>query len=129
MSPCFGHALIQDAAYQPLLKATRQEIHARIAAVLEGRFPRVATGEPEVLAQHYAGAGLVEQAIDYWGKAGDRAVQRSANTEAIRHIGKGLELVETLTPGGDRHVAAEACYRRAWVIAQGQGSLSLVFAR
>jgi len=98
----FGHALIQDAAYQSLLISTRRLIHARIVSVLEKSFAEVVVGEPEVLAQHCTGAGLIEQAIGYWGKAGERAVQRSASTEAIRHVSRGLELVETLSLGRDR---------------------------
>ena len=92
----FKHALIQDAAYQSLLKSTRQQYHQRIAQVLEAQFPETAETQPELLAQHYTEAGLGEQAIGYWQRAGQRATQRSAHVEAITHLTKGLVLLETL---------------------------------
>jgi predicted ATPase len=92
----FKHALIQDAAYQSLLKSTRQQYHQRIAQVLAARFPEVAATQPELLAQHYTQAGLTEQAIAYWQRAGQRASERSAHVEAIHHLTKGLELLRTL---------------------------------
>ena len=90
----FKHALVQDAAYQSMLKSRRQRHHARIADVLEAQFPEIA--EPELLAHHYTEAGRVEQAIDYWLKAGQRAMQRSAHVEAESHLRKGLELLAAL---------------------------------
>jgi class 3 adenylate cyclase/predicted ATPase len=98
----FKHVLVQDVAYESLLKSKRQHLHARIAKALEERFPEMAATEPELLAQHYAGAGLTEQAIDYYQKAGERAGQRSANAEAIEHFTKGLELLNTLPDTGER---------------------------
>ena len=97
----FKHALIQDAAYQSLLKSKRQHYHQQIARALEGRFPETRDTQPELLAHHYTEAGLVEAALPYWLNAGERAVQRSANVEAISHLGKGLKLLATLpdTPG------------------------------
>jgi class 3 adenylate cyclase/predicted ATPase len=92
----FKHALIQDTAYQSLLKSTRQQYHRQIAQVLEGRFPETSETQPELLAHHYTEAGLIEQALPYWQRAGERATQRSANTEAISHLTKGLELLKTL---------------------------------
>ena len=79
----FKHALIQDAAYQSLLRSTRQQYHQRIAQVLEARFPETAETQPELLAHHYTEAGLSAQAIAYWQRAGQRAIERSANLEAI----------------------------------------------
>ncbi len=92
----FKHALVQDAAYQSLLKSKRQQLHARIAEALEGQFPETAETQPEVLAQHFTDAGLAERAIPYWRRAGELAAARSANVEAIAHLSKGLELVGTL---------------------------------
>jgi class 3 adenylate cyclase/predicted ATPase len=92
----FKHALIQDAAYQSLLKRTRQQSHQRIAAVLEGRFPEVCETQPELLAHHCTEAGLTEPAIAYWQRAGQQALQRSANLEAVQHLTKGLEILATL---------------------------------
>jgi predicted ATPase len=93
----FKHALIQEAAYQSLLKSTRQQYHQHIARVLETRFPETVETQPELLAHHCTEAGLMEQAIPYWQQAGQRALQRSANLEAASHVTKGLELLTTLT--------------------------------
>jgi predicted ATPase len=92
----FKHALIQDVAYQSLLKSTRHQYHQQIAHVLEEQFPETKETQPELLAHHYTEAGLTEQAIPYWQQAGERAIERSANIEAISHLTKGLELLETL---------------------------------
>jgi class 3 adenylate cyclase len=92
----FKHALIQDAAYASLLKSTRQQYHQQIAQVLETQFPETTAGKPELLAHHYTEAGLIEKAVPYWQQAGQRAIERSAHTEAISHLTKGLELLKTL---------------------------------
>jgi len=98
----FKHALIQDAAAQSLLKSTRLHYHQRIAQVLEAQFPGTTEGQPELLAHHYTEAGLIEQAVDYWQKAGQSAVQRSAHVEAISHLTQGLELLATLPETPER---------------------------
>jgi predicted ATPase len=98
----FKHALIQDAAYESLLKSTRQQYHQQIAQVLEGQFPETVDHQPELLAHHCTEAGLIEQAVAYWYKAGQSAIQRSAHVEAISHITKGLELLQTLPETPDR---------------------------
>ena len=92
----FKHALIQEAAYQSLLKSTRQQSHQRIAQVLEAQFADTVATQPELLAYHYTEAGLPAQALPYWQRAGERALERSANIEAIGHLTKGLELLKTL---------------------------------
>jgi predicted ATPase len=92
----FKHALIQDTAYQSLLKSTRQQYHQRIAQVLEARFPERCETQPELLAHHYTAAGRTAQAISYWQRAGQQALQRSANLEAVRHLTTALELLATL---------------------------------
>jgi class 3 adenylate cyclase/predicted ATPase len=92
----FKHALIQDAAYQSLLRSTRQQYHQRIAQVLEQRFPETVETQPELLAQHYTEAGLIEQAIPYWQRAGQHASDRSAHQEAVSHFTTGIELLKTL---------------------------------
>ena len=89
----FKHALIQDAAYQSLLRSTRQQYHQRIAQVLDERFPETSETQPELLAYHCTEAGLSEQAIGYWQQAGRQAARRSAHVEAIAHLTKGLELL------------------------------------
>jgi class 3 adenylate cyclase/predicted ATPase len=92
----FKHALIQEAAYQSLLKRTRQQHHRHIAQVLEVQFPDIAATQPELLAHHYTKAGLNEQAVGYWQRAGERAIQRSANPEAVQHLTRGLQVLATL---------------------------------
>jgi len=86
----FKHALIQETAYQSLLKRTRQQLHARVAQVLEERFPERIASEPEVIARHYDQAGVVAEAIAHYQRAGERATQRSANEEAIGHLRRAL---------------------------------------
>jgi TOMM system kinase/cyclase fusion protein len=98
----FKHALIQDAAYQSLLKSKRQQYHQKIAQVLAEKFPKTAETQPELLAHHYTEASLLEQAIPFWQKAGQQALQRSANLEAISHLNKGLELVKTFSETPER---------------------------
>jgi class 3 adenylate cyclase/predicted ATPase len=98
----FKHALIQDAAYQSLLKSTRQQYHQRIAHVLEEQFPETAEAQPELLAHHYTEAGLDEQAGGYWKQAGQKAIQRSANVEAIDHLKKGLAGLKRLPETSER---------------------------
>jgi predicted ATPase len=98
----FKHALIQDAAYQSLLKSTRQQHHERVARVLEERFPETAESQPELLAHHYSEAQLHNQAIHYWHQAGQRASECSANLEAIAHLTRGLELIKTLPDTPER---------------------------
>jgi class 3 adenylate cyclase/predicted ATPase len=104
----FKHALIQETAYQSLLKSTRQQQHQQIAQVLLAQFPETADLQPELLAHHYTEAGLADQAVTYWLRAGQRAVQRSANIEAIQHFTQGLELLQHLpaTPERTQHELA-----------------------
>jgi class 3 adenylate cyclase/tetratricopeptide (TPR) repeat protein len=98
----FKHALLQEAAYQSLLRSTRQHYHQRIAQVLEVRFPELCETQPELLAHHYTEAGLHAPAISYWQRAGQRAVERSANLEAISHLTRGLEALTTLSDTPER---------------------------
>ena len=98
----FKHALIQDAAYQSLLKSTRQQFHQRIAQALEARFPETAATQPELLAHHYTEAGLAVLAISYWQQAGQRASARSAHMEAVAHCTKGLEVLQMLPETTER---------------------------
>lgn len=89
----FKHALVQDAAYQSLLRKSRRELHARIAETLLSRFPEMVQHRPELVAQHYTEAGQAEPAIRYWLGAGQLAVSRAANPEAVALIQRGLALV------------------------------------
>ena len=136
----FKHALVQDAAYSTLLRTRRQELHARIAAALE-------LGQsiaPEMLAHHFGEAGEAKKSADYWLEAGRRALRRSANTEAITHLTKGLaaltelpkseeaarselDLQLSLGPAlsatrGWSAPEAERAYRRAEVLAHNLGA-------
>ncbi|NOT55639.1 MAG: AAA family ATPase [Deltaproteobacteria bacterium] len=98
----FKHALIQDTAYQSLLKSKRQQLHQQIAQVLVHRFPETVETQPELLAHHYTEAGLKEQAIPYWQQAGQRASQRSANAEAVSHLTNALDILKTLPDTPER---------------------------
>jgi predicted ATPase len=98
----YKHALIQDTAYESLLRSTRQGYHRRIAEVLLERFSETADTQPELLAHHYTEAGLTEQAVGYWYKAAQRAGERSAHVEAIAHLRTGLALLQTLPETSDR---------------------------
>ena len=92
----FKHALVQEAAYQSLLKSRRQQLHARIARVLQEQLTDAGETGPEVMALHLTEAGLADRAIPYWRRAGELAAARSANVEALAHLSEGLELVERL---------------------------------
>jgi predicted ATPase len=98
----FKHALIQDTAYASLLKSTRQQIHQRIAQVLEAQYPDLVATQPELLAHHLTEAGHHAQAVEYWQRAGERAVARSAHLEAISHCTTGLEVLRTLPETAER---------------------------
>jgi predicted ATPase len=92
----FKHALVQDAAYSTLLRSRRQQIHARIAATLEGQFPEIMAAQPQVMARHCAEAGLNEKAVSYRLQAGQQALARSAMTEAVAQLQNGLDLLPNL---------------------------------
>ena len=98
----FKHALVQDTAYGTLLRNQRQELHARIAKVLEQEFQDMIGTQPETLAHHYSQAGLVDLAIEFWGRAGARSADRSAHHEAVGHFGCALDLVGKLPPSHQR---------------------------
>ena len=98
----FKHALIQETAYQSMLVSRRQQLHTRIADTLVERFSETTGTQPELVAHHYTEAGLADQAIDYWQRAGRRAVERSANLEGTTHFTKGLTVLATLPDSRDR---------------------------
>ena len=98
----FKHALVQDAAYQSLLKRKRQRCHEQVAQLLEVRFPEIVETQPELLAHHYIEAGLAEKSHPYWYKAGQRAIERSANLEAIVHLTRGRELLTRQPASAER---------------------------
>ena len=92
----FKHALVQDAAYASLVRSRRQQLHGLIGHTLVEHFPETADIEPEIVAHHYAEAGLTDAAIDYWHKAGERASRTSAYAEAVKHITNGVTLLQQL---------------------------------
>lgn len=98
----FKHAMLQDTAYQSLLKSKRQQIHHHVANVLAKQFPDIRHHQPELVAHHYTEAGLLDQAIGFWQYAGEQAVQRSAHREGIGHFLKGLALLGELPETPDR---------------------------
>ena len=98
----FKHALVQDAAYGTLLRSRRQQLHARIAGALEAHSAELMDSQPELLAQHYAEAGLVEKAVVCWGKAGRRSAARSAMAEAAAQFQKGLDQLALLPNNPER---------------------------
>jgi predicted ATPase/class 3 adenylate cyclase len=98
----FKHALTQDVAYQSLLIGARRQVHQQIAQTLTEQFPETTESQPELLAHHYTEAGLHEQAVTYWQRAGERASQRSASREAVTHLERGLELLSVLPDTPER---------------------------
>jgi class 3 adenylate cyclase/predicted ATPase len=99
----FKHSMIQDAAYQSLLRSARQQFHARIAQVLEDLFPEDVESAPEMIARHYDEAGLAEPAIAHYQRAGERSAERSANQESIVQLRRALELLATLPEAPERN--------------------------
>ncbi len=100
----FKHALIQEAAYESLLKSRRQVLHRDIGEVLRDKFPVVAETEPEVVAHHFTEAGLSRVALDWWHKAGQQALKRSAYSEAIAHLGKAVAIADGLADWPERTI-------------------------
>ena len=91
----FKHALIQDAAYDNLLKSRRQALHRRAGEVLRDQFADTAAAEPAVLAHHFTEAGLIEAAIEWWGTAGQRSLARSALLEGAEQLKRALDQIAT----------------------------------
>ena len=98
----FKHALVQDIAYDLMLKSERRILHARIASVLETQWPTLASTEPELLAHHHSGAGNTPRAVTLWFAAGALAMKRFAVIEASAHLRHGLVLCEVLPPSPER---------------------------
>ena len=99
----FKHALVQDAAYQSLLKSQRLQLHARIGAVLEEQFPELVETQPDILARHFTEAGLIEKAVVYLYRAARHSVARWAMAEAITQLKLGLEMLPGLPDELARH--------------------------
>jgi predicted ATPase/DNA-binding winged helix-turn-helix (wHTH) protein len=99
----FKHILVQETAYQSLLRRTRQRYHRQIAQILEAQSPELRQHQPELLAHHYAQAGLLEQAIPYWQQAGQAAMARLAHLEAIAYVQQGLAALAAIADVSERH--------------------------
>ena len=100
---------MQDAAYSTLLRSRRQQLHARIAATLEDRFPEIVAAQPALLAHHCEEAGLAEKAVDYWLAAGRQAWARSAIAEAVALLRRGLALIPALPDDDWRREPSSIC--------------------
>jgi predicted ATPase len=124
----FKHALIQDAAYENLLKSRRQVLHRRVAEILRDRFPDTAAAEPEVLAHHFTQAALTDAAIEWWGNAGDQALRRSAFQEAISHLGKAIEMADKTGEDASTPATTSASANRRLKIQTDLGK-ALMFSR
>jgi predicted ATPase len=130
----FKHALVRDAAYESLLRSRRQVLHRRVAETLRDRFPARADAEPEVAAHHFTHAGLAEPASDWWGRAGEQAMRRSAIAEAIAHFEKAIELADTLPDAPERRLSrlrTQIAYGNLLIAAHGHGAkeTAAAFAR
>jgi len=130
----FRHALIQDAAYESLLKGRKQKYHRAIAQAIVSQFPETAETQPEILAAHYVAAGLNEPAIAYWIQAGQRALIRTANHEAIANFQKALDHLQSSADLPERKVrelAVQASMGLALIATKGFGSseVGLCFSR
>lgn len=121
----FKHALIEEAAYASLLRATRRAIHGRVAEALRSRAPDVCTAQPERLAHHLTEAGEVHQAIEAWLAAAARAAERFANEDAMAHATRGIELLATHPVGAERdlfELRLQSAFGTAAMAARGYAS-------
>jgi class 3 adenylate cyclase/predicted ATPase len=119
----FKHALIQDAAYDSLLKSRRQALHAQAAEILRDS----ASPEPEAIAHHFTQAGLDDLAIEWWGRAGDQALRRSAFQEAISHLGRAIAMADEAAGGNMAGLSGQrqqlqVIYGNALIAARGYGA-------
>lgn len=118
----FKHALVQETAYSSLSRTQRTHLHGCVAKVLEQRFPGTNEISPDELAHHFAGAGLDGQAIFYWQKAAERAMQRSAHREAIASLDRALASLRTLPQSTDRdaqELGLQVLLGQAWILTAG----------
>ncbi len=124
----FKHALIQEAAYASLLRATRQRHHRRIAETLAKRFPEVVETRPEWVAHHLAEGGAIEPAVEHFHRAGQRAIARSAQAEAVRHLRRALDLLGSLPEGrarDARELGIQTLLGLSLVATEGYGSAAV----
>jgi predicted ATPase len=120
----FKHALVQEIAYESLLKTRRQLVHRRIAEIVRAQLPEWANAEPEIVAHHFTQAGLFAPAVEWWSKAGDRAMQRCAYAEAVAHLERALQRADQLGEGPDQRrsrLGLQITYGNALRMARGFG--------
>ena len=121
----FKHALIRDAAYESLLKRTRQQYHRQVAQLLEDRFPETVEVHPDLVAHHFTEAGDSERAVHYWRQAGERARGQSANLEAIAYLTKGIATLHELPDNAARarrELPLQVSLGHANIVAKGHGA-------
>jgi predicted ATPase len=121
----FKHALIRDAAYEALLKSRRRDLHLVAARAIDEQFPALKEAHPELLAGHWTEAGETELAFAAWRKAGEQAMQRSANEEATAHFTRGLALINTLPDTPERtqgQLTLQAALGSVLLITKGLGA-------
>jgi class 3 adenylate cyclase/tetratricopeptide (TPR) repeat protein len=121
----FRHALVQDTAYASLLKTRRLTLHQQIAEALRDRFSPLADAEPEIIAHHFTQADIAEEAVEWWTKAGERALRRSAYVEAVSHYGKAIGQAEHLSESPQslrRQLRLQIACGQALISARGHGA-------
>jgi class 3 adenylate cyclase/tetratricopeptide (TPR) repeat protein len=121
----FKHALLQEAAYQSLTRRSRQQYHQQIAQVLRTAFPEIVERQPELLAHHYTEANSTAQAVNYWQRAGYRAMERSAHIEACHHFTKAITLLHTLAETDERvhyELTLQVSLGRSLIATRGYGA-------
>jgi len=121
----FKHALVQDAAYESLLKSRRQVLHRRIAETLRDQFPAIAQAEPELVGHHFTQAGLAEKATEWWSMAAESALARSAYPEAISHYANAIALAEKVADAPDQRLSRlrlQIAYGQALIAAHSHGA-------
>ena len=121
----FKHALTHDVVYRGLADDARRVLHLRVAESIERLTPDVATRQPELLAHHYTAGGRTAEAVGYWYRAGQHALQRSANVEAVAHLDRGLGLIARLpatAERGQQELALQMAMSRALVMTKGFGA-------
>lgn len=124
----FKHALLQDAAYQTLLRDRRRELHARIAGVLEQRCAQITEDAPELVAQHWTAAGNASLATARWLAAGKRASARSEYVEAIAHLRRGIEMIGLIGDPAERsgrELELLLALGPALIVTEGAGNLEV----
>jgi class 3 adenylate cyclase/predicted ATPase len=118
----FKHALLQDVAYESMLRSQRRSLHADLARALQDLSPQIATTEPATLAHHYTRAGDDVAAFEWWSKAGEQAMLRSAYAEAMAHFANALVIAdqEGVDPAVKKsHLRIQTAYGQALIHARG----------